>query len=56
MLNNEDDISEGHINVNHRKYDAGDDNMSEFNTNISSDNSEYHSISQTVLNQLCLTV
>ena len=42
MLNIENDINEGDINVNQRKYDAGDDNISEFNTNINSDNSEDH--------------
>ena len=55
-LNVEDDINEGDINVNHRKYDAGNDNMSVFNTNTNSDNSDDHSISQTVVSQLCLTV
>ena len=56
MLNVEDGINEGDVNVNHRKYDAGNDNMSVFNTNTNSDNSDDHSISQTVVSQLCLTV
>ena len=38
------------------KLGASDDNISEFNTNIKSDNSEDHSISQTLVSQVCLTV
>ena len=55
MLNVEDGINEGDLNINHRKYDAGDGNISEFKTDINSDNSEDHSISQTVVSQFFLT-
>ena len=38
------------------KLGASDDNISEFNTNIKSDNSEDHLISQTLVSQVCLIV
>ena len=43
MSNVEDDNNHGEINANHRKYNADDDDISEFYTNVNSDNSEEHS-------------
>ena len=40
MSNIEDDNNQGEINVNHRKYNADDDDISEFNNNDNSDNSK----------------
>ena len=40
MSNIEDDNNQRENNVNHRKYNADDDGISDFNTNLSSDNSE----------------
>ena len=40
MSNIEDDNNQGEINVNHRKYNADDDDISEFNNNVNSDNSK----------------
>ena len=39
----EDDNNQGEINVNHRKYNADDDDISDFNTHLNSDNSEDNS-------------
>ena len=35
----EDDNNQGEINTNNRKYNPDDDNISEFNNNVNSDNS-----------------
>ena len=37
----EDDNNQGEINVNHRKHNADDDDISEFNINVNSDNLHY---------------
>ena len=36
----EDDNNQREINVNHRNYNADDDDISDFNTHLNSDNSE----------------
>ena len=50
MSNVADNNNQGEINVNHRKYNAEDD-ISEFNTSINSDNSEDRSNTQTVVSE-----
>ena len=56
MLNVEDNINEGDINVNHRKYDAGDDDISEFNTNINSIKFRYIIITSVILSMININI
>ena len=56
MSNVEDDKNQGIINTNHRKYNADDDDISEFHTNVNSDNSEGRSKTQTVISESCNTI
>ena len=55
MSNIEDDNDQGEINFNHRKYNADDDDISEFHTNVNSDNSEDRSKTQNVVSESCNT-
>ena len=55
ISNVEDDDNHGEINVNHRKYNDDDDDISEFNTNVNSDNSKDRWNIQTVVNESCNT-
>ena len=55
MSNIEDDNNQGEINVNHRKYNADDDDISEFHTNVNSDNSEGRSKTQSSVSESCNT-
>ena len=55
MSNVEDDNNQGEMNTNHRKYNADDDDISEFHTNVNSDNSEGRSKTQTIVNESCNT-
>ena len=52
----EDDNNQGEINVNHRKYNADDDDISDFNTHLNSYNSEDRSNTQTVVSESCNTI
>ena len=56
MSNVENDNHQGEINTNHRHYNADDDDISEFHTNVNSDNSEGLSKSQTVVSESCNTL
>ena len=40
MSNVEDDNNQGETNINHRNYNADNDDISEFHTNVNNDNSE----------------
>ena len=51
MPNIEDDNNQGEINTNHRKNNAYDDDISEFHTNVNSDNAEGRSKTQTVVSE-----
>ena len=51
----EDNINQGKININHRKYNADDDDISDFNTHLNSDNSEDRSKTLTVVSESCNT-
>ena len=53
MSNIEDDNNQGKINTNHRKNNADDDDISEFHTNVNSDNAEGRSKTQTVVSESC---
>ena len=53
MSNIEDDNNQGEINTNHRKYNADDDDISEFHNNVNSDNPEERSKTQTVVTESC---
>ena len=55
MSNTEDDNNQGKINTNHRKNNADDDDISEFHTNVNSDNAEGCSKTQTVVSESCNT-
>ena len=55
ISNVKDDNNQGEINTNHRKYNADDDDISEFHNNVTSDNSEEHSKTQTVVSESCNT-
>ena len=54
MSNVEDDNNQGKINDKHRKYNADDDDISQFHTNVNSDNSE-GSKTQTFVSESCNT-
>ena len=45
----------GEINTNHRKYNADGDDISEFHNNVTRDNSEEYSKTQTVVSESCNT-
>ena len=51
----EDYNNPGEINTNYRKYNADDDDILEFHNNVTSDNSEEHSKTQTVVSESCKT-
>ena len=55
ISNIEDDNNQGEINTNHRKYNADDDDISEFHNNVNSDNLEERSKTQTVVSESCNT-
>ena len=54
--NVEDNNKQGEINTNHRKYNADDDDISEFHNNDNSDNSEELSKTQTIVSESCNTL
>ena len=55
ISNVEDDNNQGEINTNHLKYNAYDDDISEFHNNVNSVNSENRFKTQTIDSESCNT-